>query len=940
MIRALRISLIFGVIAVWGCALLAQDAEYPPNKPFLRIETGTHTAVIKGVDVDAAGRYLVSASDDKTARVWDLRNGKLVRILRPPQGEEDVGKLYSVAVSPDGSTVALGGLTGASGSGNFPLYIFDRATGALRQRIQALPGATVHLAYSSDGRYLVAALHSSNGIRVFDTTSYREIARDTNYGNPSYWAEFDHAGRLVTASYDGLVRLYSADFQTVIAPAVKKEIPGGRQPFSARFSPDGSRIAVGFNDSTAVTLVSARDLSPQPSPRTPSGSGDLSKVAWSADGRMLCAGGRYRNENGIMPIYCWPTGSTGEGTPRPLATNTIRDLRFLPDGRLVFASGAPEVGVLDRSGAIVWENRPEILDLAIRPSDLRLSRDGRTVEFTHLQYNGGAWKRQFVRFSPEDRNFSVVTELSLSPPRTTGVPVENWHEKYTPTLNSRSLNLDVGEMSRSLAISQAGDLFVLGCSWAIRVYDHAGSQERLISVPGEAFAVNLPSDSRHIVAALSDGTVRWYETNTGREVLAFFLHRDLKRWIAWTPEGFFDASPGGENLIGYHLNHGPDHEGEFVKVDQLFDTFYRPDLVSQRLKPGGAEAIAAAIKKAGDIAAILHGGSPPEIRSFSVTRSGSSGDYVLQFQVVDRGGGIGNIVYSVDGRPVEAREASDIPAVGVANVRVTIPNVTPGERTFSVTASNGQNLIKSEPVSRQQTVPGSVAGSKMYVIAAGVSHYRNSNLNQGVQFAAGDANQIAARLQQLGVTAFATVIPYPLTDPTLANIEDKINSVAAAMGPNDAFVLYLAGHGTAVDGNYSFLPSDGQPLGQDRLQPLLKKIPGNKMLLLIDTCGSGALADRDPEMYALDRMVGRKGYAMLAGSRKIALEGVNNHGVFTSAVLEALEKARTDDQRWLRISGLAEYVQAKVPEITNRLWHSRQDPVVLLQGDLFAIARR
>ncbi len=41
-----------------------------PDTPQLRLDPGMHTARIKRIDVDAEGRYLVSASDDKTVRVW------------------------------------------------------------------------------------------------------------------------------------------------------------------------------------------------------------------------------------------------------------------------------------------------------------------------------------------------------------------------------------------------------------------------------------------------------------------------------------------------------------------------------------------------------------------------------------------------------------------------------------------------------------------------------------------------------------------------------------------------------------------------------------------------------------------------------------------------------------------------------------------------------
>ena len=84
-------------------------APQPPATPVLRIEAGMHTASINRIDVDAAERFLVTASDDKTARVWDLANGKLLQILRPPLGAGSEGKLYAVAISPDGTLVELQG---------------------------------------------------------------------------------------------------------------------------------------------------------------------------------------------------------------------------------------------------------------------------------------------------------------------------------------------------------------------------------------------------------------------------------------------------------------------------------------------------------------------------------------------------------------------------------------------------------------------------------------------------------------------------------------------------------------------------------------------------------------------------------------------------------------------------------------------------------------
>src|SRR5262249_22978933 len=152
-------------------------------KPYLRIETGAHAGSVSSIDVDAAESFLVSASTDKTARVWDLRSGRLLRVLRAAIGDFEQGMLYAVAISPDAATVAVGGFTGPSTSRSNPIYIFDRETGAIRRITAGIPGLVNHLTYSRDGRYLAAASRGNDGIRVFEAPSYSEVARDADYAD-------------------------------------------------------------------------------------------------------------------------------------------------------------------------------------------------------------------------------------------------------------------------------------------------------------------------------------------------------------------------------------------------------------------------------------------------------------------------------------------------------------------------------------------------------------------------------------------------------------------------------------------------------------------------------------------------------------------------------------------------------------------------------------
>jgi len=145
------------------------------TEPILRVEVGTHNAGIFDIAIDPSNRILVTGSEDKTVRVWDISSrGELLRILRPPVGEGEEGHIFAVALSPDARTVACGGRTGSLKQGNVCVYLFDRATGALTRRLGGLPGFVQHLVYTSDGRFLVAAMGVGGGMaRMAGVKLYR-----------------------------------------------------------------------------------------------------------------------------------------------------------------------------------------------------------------------------------------------------------------------------------------------------------------------------------------------------------------------------------------------------------------------------------------------------------------------------------------------------------------------------------------------------------------------------------------------------------------------------------------------------------------------------------------------------------------------------------------------------------------------------------------------
>ncbi len=71
----------------------------------------------------------------------------------------------------------------------------------------------------------------------------------------------------------------------------------------------------------------------------------------------------------------------------------------------------------------------------------------------------------------------------------------------------------------------------------------------------------------------------------------------------------------------------------------------------------------------------------------------------------------------------------------------------------------GSNQLESRSISTVVNVKQPAERPALYVVAIGISKYRDSSLNEGVRFAARDADTIAKRLKQQGTGLFREVIP-------------------------------------------------------------------------------------------------------------------------------------------------------------------------------------
>ena len=114
-------------------------------------DAGHHSSA-QAVAVTPDGKLAVSGSADKTARIWSLVTGRLVRIL---QGHTET--VWSVAVSPDGRQVASASGFIYGDVRDATVRLWDLATGAAIRVFEGHASAVNSVAFSADGGRLLSA---------------------------------------------------------------------------------------------------------------------------------------------------------------------------------------------------------------------------------------------------------------------------------------------------------------------------------------------------------------------------------------------------------------------------------------------------------------------------------------------------------------------------------------------------------------------------------------------------------------------------------------------------------------------------------------------------------------------------------------------------------------------------------------------------------------
>jgi len=949
------VPLLAGLILLTGACLptgaLGQASRQgvgagPP--PTLCLEAGVHTAPIRALSLSRDGHLALTASEDKTARLWAMPGGRLLRTFRPRVGAGNTGKLYACALTPDGALAALAGWTMGGGDPTSRVLLVDARTGALLRALDVGDQAVTFMAMAPDGRRL--AVHTgARGLWLLRLPDGAVLGRDTDFTDVTYRGAFDAQGRYAATAEDGFVRLYDRDFHRLL-----KVLAPGPAPFGLAFSPDGALLALGHADAPEVEVLRASDLSLAYRPAR--GSQPLGLVAWSPDGETLYGSGGQDYGATLNVMRRWSDRGRGAATETPLARATVSELLALPDGGLAFAAQDPVWGALDRSGRPLFQRRLREVDLRKARDAFQVSPDAREV-FLPGGFGGPGWF-SLTSLELQAAARSKGLRLHAGGPRVTG-----WEEATNPSWGGFTLELEPFELSHSVAYLPRGAGFLLGTDFWFRCFDSKGQERWRSPLPAPAWGLGLGAEGRVAVAMLSDGSCRWLRVADGQVLLSLFVAPD-GRWVVWTPSGHFATSVGGEGLVGWQVD-GQEPLGAFFPLSQFRDPYYRPDLVSglldapdeaaalgklparaeeapppaslrlppvltrleSRTGPQGAVELSLTLRTYGPAPAVrafrlsLDGqrlGAGPTVEPAATHRRGDGEErsFALHLAALPRSGRLGIQAELEDGRRSEWLETD------VALPQPAAPAGVPGG------APGGAPAVGRTPA--------------LQVLAVGISAFAKHE--HDLLFSAKDATDVAACFRAQEGRLFSKVDVRLLTDAqaTGEGITSSLEDLAGRSRPDDVTVVFFSTHGVTDEARrtYALVPHDFEmgSLGVPGpvLQRCLEAIQG-KVLVLLDTCHSGNVLGQD-RMRSLDDFYHRArfineliqagpGMVVLSSSTgdQVSLERQDwGNGAFTKALREGLAGAADPDRTGRVTTALLDaWLRHRVAELTD----GKQTPV-------------
>ncbi|MBP7459905.1 MAG: T9SS type A sorting domain-containing protein [Candidatus Delongbacteria bacterium] len=407
-----------------------------------------HTGGIYDLDISSDGTRLASGSADGTVRIWDAVSGTGLHTLNIPSSY-----FCRVNFSPAGNRLATVGKDDS-------IRIWNVDNGTLLKTFKAGGADINNLDFSPDGTRLASCSYDSN-IKMWDMASYQETGSWYGSSRDIKSLDLSSTGQLGVAGWNGRdVRLWSDPDLTQCdsLPSSYNSECG-----SLAFSPDGSRLAIGYQKKISIYNPVSRELLNRFDAHTKV----INALDFSPDGHWLVSG------SSDSTVKLWDVATYTLLLTLDGHQSQVRSVTFSKDGKTVVAGG-------EDGRVLVWSALTGELQHSLCEHDADVTCVSYSPDGTHLAagyYDGvihlwnsdhyspvsvmfGAYEMKDMDFSPCGFYLSIVSYKKI--------------ETFDVRLGTRIMTIiyDHGT-PRGLVYNQDGSRLIAG-GWGyhnLKVYD-------------------------------------------------------------------------------------------------------------------------------------------------------------------------------------------------------------------------------------------------------------------------------------------------------------------------------------------------------------------------------------------------------------------------------------------------------------------------------------
>jgi WD40 repeat protein len=509
-IRSLRIDYTPAADAILANLM---TLELPPR------EFKGHTGdVVFGADFSPDGKYLATGSTDRTVRLWDLVTGKTIHIF-----SSDTSGFEEVAFSPDGKYIVAAGTTDKTA------HLLDVASGQTVRVFSGHSAAVSDVAFFPDGKSVVSGGEDFTA-RIWDVATGQTVHVLTGHSAAITRLAVSPDGKyVVTGSVDRTARLWDVVTGKQVRAFDHPEVVS-----SIAYSPDSKYIATGCEDDVARLW----DASTGQMIREFSGhTGDVLGIEFSPDGHLLLTGSADRT----ALLWDLSTGKiirsfTGHASD-------VQTVTFSVDGNQIATTSNDRI-------VRVWSLQAASMGMQFIGHKAYVYRasfspDGEYIVTASQDNTARIWNvltgQALITLTGHTN--AVLSAVFSSDGKIVLTTSMDGTARLWEAVNGKELLRLEGhtDQVRMAAFSPDGK-YVVTTSWdgTARVWDARTGQTKVVYTnqgPRRVNRVSFSPDGKTVATGGDDGTARIWDPSTGKDLIIFKGHTDGVTGVAFSPDG-------------------------------------------------------------------------------------------------------------------------------------------------------------------------------------------------------------------------------------------------------------------------------------------------------------------------------------------------------------------------------------------------------------------